>query len=64
MRSMTHGAKKPLESAEHHHALSEDSVATLVRLAAALAKIHNRLVSEGYVIEKGVIRKRDDTTHK
>ena len=43
------------------HTLSDETVASLLELGEVLRTIHNRLISEGYTISGGQIRK--PTTH-
>ncbi|MEI6480433.1 MAG: hypothetical protein WCO12_02850 [bacterium] len=49
------------ESVPHNNAslLTDDTMKSLVELGEVLREIHNRLVSEGYTIENGKIKKLD-----
>lgn len=43
--------------------LTDEAVRDLVALAEIVRKVHARLMAEGYVIQDGRIRKREDRSH-
>jgi hypothetical protein len=44
--------------------LPEETIKAMIRLGGILRDIHNRLISEGYIINNGVIIKPDAKTKK